>query len=487
MTVARMLALWSMLLVLAAPTGAVAEEKPMLVLSSAEAAGSDAHLEAFARALGTRQALQGPALAKRVEARLSRQSGALPGGDQVLVGQVERGRKAFINGEFQEAVKLLETARRSLMTAEGRLASNQSLRASLHTALLMLGHTYLRLKKPQQATEAVSEVIRSFPDRDLSLVKYAPELVRFYKKVRLQVRRQARATLRVVTDSPGCMVFVNGRYVGLSPATVKDLYPGRYSVYVQRPQQPGRVHAVVMDGSEQRMYINFGLDAALHTAGHVTLRFTDEQQLKKRAMTYAVSLARKVGASQLILAGVRQQADGRVLQGKLVYTDGARVVRTGSIPLEPASPSPVDVQSLVDFLLSGKKAPIVTEGEGASRTRAGGTPPPMTPASKDDGGSSRWMGVTRWVALGVALAGLGAGIPLMVLDGGGTCDTSGRCPDVYQTMAPGAALTAVGGAAAVGAVVLFILDARAKKKTRRVSFTPVPLSGGAGVGATFRF
>ena len=152
MTVARKIALWSMLLTMASP--AAAEEKPMLVLSHAGAAGSDVHLQAFARALGPQRALSGRALAEAVAAQVSRPPGTLPGGDDKVVKQVERGRKAFINGEFKRAVKLLEAARKSLGAAEGQLASNQNLRASLHTALLMLGHTYLRLKKPQQATDA---------------------------------------------------------------------------------------------------------------------------------------------------------------------------------------------------------------------------------------------------------------------------------------------------------------------------------------------
>ena len=473
------------------PGFADAEGKPILILSHAGAPdeNTQGQLDAFARTLGQHGALWGLSLSKAIEARVSRSPGVLPGADGEMIKQVHNGRRAFINGNFKQAVKLLEPARKALMTAEGRLSSNQSLRGALHTALLMLGHTYLRLNKPEKATEAVSEAIRSFPDRDLSLVKYAPELVKFYKKVRLQLRKQDRATLRVVTEPAGCMVFINGRYAGMSPARVADLYPGSYSVYVQRAQQKGRVHQVIMDGSEKQLSINFGLDTVLRTKERVAFHFASGQQAKKNEVRYAASVARAVGRTRAILVGIRALDSGRVLRGTLISTDGARVVRSGSISLEPAAPSRATLSSLVDFLVSGKEDPVVTvSGRPGKKAGAMVTAPPANGPQDDRGAPGSWMGVVKWVALGVAVAGLGAGIPLMALDGQGTCDGGNRCPDNYETLAPGVAVTAVGGAAVVGAVVLFVLDARNKKRARhQAGIAPVLLPGGFGLGATVRF
>ena len=481
----------TVLFVGAGPLWAQTGGKPILVRSHAGDLDRDSlqHLDAFARILGQHRALMGAALSKAMEARVSRPPGTLSGTDDAITRQVNSGRRAFVDGDFQRAVKLLEPARRALMNAEGRLSSNQSLRGALHTALLMLGHTYLRLKKPERATEAVSEAIRSFPDRDLSLVKYAPELVQFYKKVRLQLRRQDRATLRVTTEPAGCLVFINGRYAGLSPARVADLYAGRYSVYVQSARERGRVHQVIMDGSERQLSINFGLDSVLRSGGHLALHFSDAQQMNQKEVRYAASVARAVGASRVILVGVRTLDSGRVLRGTLVSTDGTRVVRSGSISLEPAAPSPATLRSLVDFLFSGKETPEVTVQGRPGSHKDGETVAATATDRQDDGGpGAGWMGLVKWVALGVAVAGLGAGIPLIAMDGSGTCDSGGRCPEQYETLAPGVAATAVGGVAAVGAVVLFVLDARGKKKTKqRAAVTPLLLPGGVGLGAMVRF
>jgi len=96
--------------------------------------------------------------------------------------------------------------------------------------------------------------------------------------------------------------------------------------------------------------------------------------------------------------------------------------------------------------------------------------------------------VLKWVALGAAVAGLAAGITLLVLHGRGTCGDPGTCPNRYNTLAAGATLTALGGAAAAASGVLFYLDARRPRAERRaVQLTPSLTAGGAGLSAALRF
>ena len=471
------------------------DHKPILIRSHSAQLDADArdYLDAFSRALGQQRALLGASLRDLIEARMSRGPTDLAGAEKALIKQVEDGRRRFIEGKFPEALKLLLPARDRLLAAEGRVASDQRLRHALHTALLMLGHTHLRLKQPEKATEAVSEVVRSIPPgQDLSMIKYAPELVTFFKKVRLQLKRQDRAALRVTTDPAGCLVFLNGRYVGISPVRVADLYPGRYRVYIQRPRRPGRVHEVVMNGADRRLSVNFGLDSVLRTKKHVAFEFASQAELARREVKYATSVARAVGASQAILVGFRKLDSGPVLMGTLVSEDGGRVVRSGFVSLAPAAPSPRTLRSLAEFLLSGGQPPPGVKIQGAgSPAHAGGSAPAVAPAPasapNDRGGG--WMGTARWIALGVAVVGLGVGIPLMAMDGGCIEESAGRCPETYETMSGGVAATAVGGAAAAGAVVLFFLDAKRQSKDRaaRAAVVPALLPGGAGVWATVCF
>jgi len=98
--------------------------------------------------------------------------------------------------------------------------------------------------------------------------------------------------------------------------------------------------------------------------------------------------------------------------------------------------------------------------------------------------------VLRWVALGVAIAGLGAGIPLLAIHGRGTCDDAfGECPERQNTLAPGIALTAVGALSAGAAVLLFYLDGRRPpaRETPAAGLRPRLDVGAASIRASWRF
>ena len=435
------------------------------------------YVEMMMRSLGGDAPLWGDKLRAKVEAQVSRAGGAVTDA-AALRAQVKDGRRQFIEGEFAKAIAELEDARAKLLKAPASVASDQSLRDALHMALLMAAHAMMRSGQMDKATARVSEAIRSYPDRDLSMVEYGPELVDFYRKVRRELSKQKRGVLKVETEPAGCLVFVNERYVGLSPARVPDLYPGTYRVYVQKPSLRGRVHEVKVEGGEQQVRVDFELDRVLQTERTVGLSFGDAQEMEANEAADAAKVGRGVGASQVIVIGVRPMGGVKTLLGRVISTDTEAVVRGGMLSLEPGAPSPAAVRSLGQLLVLGTAAqPPVRPIEPEKKPVAGAT----------DTGSGGWMRWAKWVGLGVAAGALAAGITLLVLDGQGTCDLPEgvRCPGTYDTQGAGIALTAVGGAAAAGAVVLFVLDARHQKQ--RMAILPLGPAGSGGLTALLRF
>ncbi len=472
------------LAVVAGSAEAWAQDRLILLRSHVQAPSpaQRKHLDELERNLTGARVLKGEALMDAVESKVSRPSRSSGRPAQELLKQVMSGRRQFVDGNFKQAVRSLEAARVDLLASEARLASNQDLRKSLYMALMMLGHCHLRMKEPGKARAMIEEVIRSFPEREPSRVSFAPELVQLFKKVRRQLRKQQRASLAINTRPAGCTVFVNGRFVGTSPVKARRLLPGAYRVYVQQSQHQGRVHAVIMEGKDRELAINLALDRALRTRPHLALQLADRKQQEEDEVSYAVSVARAVGASQVLIAGLRD-AGCPVLWGTLVSVDTGQQVRTGAVSMEPAAPSPGTIRAFARFLLSGNN------GGRTWKPRCPSKPLPV-PRIKDKGPRTTWISAVKWVALGVAVAGLGAGIPLLVLDGEPTCDAVGadRCPGHYDTLELGIAATVAGGVAAAGTVVLFVLDARRqKKKTGAVGFKPLLLQQGAGLSATIRF
>lgn len=461
---------------------AVAGETPVALEVYAGAPPEDSrhYVDYLLRTMGKEAPLHGAELRQKIESNLSHSPGTSEPPRNIR-HLVEDGRRLFIEGLFMDAAAQLEQARETLMNKVALVASDQTLRDALHTALLMLAHSYLRLKQPDRATEMISQVVRSFPDRDLSMVRYGPDLVSFYKKVRREMDRQPRGTLAVSTKPEKCLVFVNERFVGLSPTRVVDLYPGRYRVYIQRPKERGRIHVANVNGGDHQLSIDFELDRVLRTEPFVGLQFRSRAEMERDEARYAAAVARGVESPMAVALGFRRYQGRRMLQGTAVSADTGRPIRTGMVALEPAAPSPDTIKALGLFLVSGKPGSGVIVGGGA------GVPDGRVVAPPDRGPGFFSARVFKWVSLGVAVAGLASGITLIALDGKGTCDApeGGLCPESYETIVPGAVLTALGGAAAVGSGVLFWWDARGSRQ----EVTLLPWAGPrlAGLGARWSF
>jgi len=468
------------------------------------------YIEIMVRSLGDKTPQHGEALRKRVEAELS-----LPAGpareSKGMRALVNDGRRQFIEGNYKRAITRLEKARDMLLSSTRVVAADQSLRKSLHRSLMFLAHAYLRSKKGQKATQRMGEVIRGFPDQELSLVEYGPELVKFYKKVRRQMRRQNRGALTVSTSAKGCNVFVNQRFVGTSPVRVPDLYPGRYWVYVQRLGEHGRVHTVKMSGGDYKLRVNFGLDSALVTRPWTGLRFDSPGTLKTLEYPYAASVGRTLGAPSVLVAGIREHKGVRSLVGTLVSTATGKMVRFATVALEPAAPSDGHVAALGQFLVAGQidahKTPlknvfpptvIKDEDEEEKRKRE----EEKRKREEEEGKRALEdhdpldvrrspMGVIKWVALGVSVAALAGGITLLAMDGSKvSCGLPEDvlCPERYATVTPGAILTAAGGSAVVAAGILFFIDHRRTKKSDIGSVVvPWVARGGGGITAILSF
>jgi hypothetical protein len=495
--------------ILAATVGAprAAGAAPGLILLESSAESRSAELSPYARklvrSLGA-QVLAGEPLRRQIEEKIS-----LPAGPAVLPRNVrtlvEEGSRQFIDGQFDSAIKILEDARALLVVRVGLVSSDQGLRDSLYKALLFLGHAYLRTHKDELALERVSEVIRSFPERDLSLARFGPELVTFYKKVRRQLDAQQRGTLAVSSRPPGCMVFVNERFIGLTPAKAVDLYPGRYRVYVQRPQSTGRVHFATIRGGDHQLTVDAQLDQVLRTTELVGLEFADTAARERGEVPFANAVGNLLGASGVVLVGVQTHEGHGSLVGTLVSTSTGLVVRSGLLSLDPAAPSEEAIAKLGQFLVAGKRdsavvvkaesaaQPTGAAGAGSGRSsteRAGGAGEANGGRTEEGGRGGGVARVFKWVTLGVGLAVVGAGVPLLVLDGKKTCDAPEGvlCPERYKTLGGGVGLVATGGALLVTSLVLFIVDARRLSASElAASVAPVFGSGFAGVEAIGRF
>jgi hypothetical protein len=74
------------------------------------------------------------------------------------------------------------------------------------------------------------------------------------------------ATLRIISDIPGAQVFLDRKFVGATPATVRDLSPGTYQLNVSAPGYDTHVATLSVSPGARDIAVNFRevrLDASL--------------------------------------------------------------------------------------------------------------------------------------------------------------------------------------------------------------------------------
>ncbi len=433
----------------------------------------DRHLAALIMDMGRINPLGGEALASLVEQEVSRPSGMNrePAGLRQLV---EEGRRQFIEGQYNDAIKQLERARALIRHSASALARDRGLREAQHRALLYLAHAYLRAGQRKLARRSVAEALRSFSDRDLSLARYGPELADFYREVRRELGKLPRRKLTVVTEPPGCMVFLNGDYRGESPVSISNLLAGEYLVHVKHQARRGRVHPVALTDRDRKVRVDLALDQVLSTNQRVALVYPDHAARERRGPGQAAHLARVLGARQAVVVELQSRHGRPALAATLVDAREGRPLRSARVTLEPEADAAAGVRQLARFIAGDRAGDQLQVS--VSPLPGGQAPAARTPGP--------W-GPLKWASLGAAVAALGAGAALLAIDGNKACGAPGDvlCPENYDTLGGGIALVAVGAVAAAGAGVFFYLDSGEEEPAPAVALAPWGARSGGGIAA----
>jgi hypothetical protein len=429
--------------------------------------------------LSRRDYAAGDTIARAYEAQASRPA-ITPGGlPSDFAAQVDRGFKAWVGGRFDEAVKILVPLVESAQANSGAFAKDPTLRDPLLKGLIGLSLAYQRIGDLSAMRAAFAEIMRSFPDAQLSRAIYGPDAQQAFDQYKRDVQAGGRGKLTVkLVDDTG-VVFINEAYRAVGSTTV-ELLPGEYRVLVMMNKQPSRNHRVsVRAGSDSTIEIDAKLDQAIRTAGFTGLSFANQPDRDGQEAQYAQRFAKVVGASAVAVVGIDEVHGRTAVVGSLISLQSGRELRRASIPVEP-DPSRDKLRALARFLAGDDPAPglDVTFSGGAGEAPSGAARRHVDDDKPSSGG--RWGG-WRFVTAGVAVAGLATGVVLVSLDG--KCPeeppAGQQCNDFYATATPGYAALAGGALFAGLSIYLFATHHSAPVVT--------PTSGGATVGFATRW
>jgi hypothetical protein len=480
------------------PAAAAPASEPIVVEArTGERAGDTDRLLAPVLAELARSGFAGPpVVAGRIDRTLSRPSRRVS--DEQAEGAVraiEAGYKQFLSGRFDPAIQEIERGLAVLRVAPAALVGKNDRRDAVMRGLVGLALAHKRRGQPAQATEAMKELVRSFPDREVSYKAYGPEPREFFDAVRQDLAVDGKGSIAVDLDDDRTVVFLNERYAGTGDVKIGDLYPGTYRLFLQQQSTRfGRVHDVVVEpGAITSVSLSWQLDAAVRTEGRAALVFEDEAARRAHEARFAVRLARAVGAPSVVVLGIRQNRGRRSVVGAFYTADSTRPLRSGAVAVAPVAPG-VDRFEALARLLAGDDAaaalvsPLSDDDNGSSAAAPihGGT----SDAERDHG--ARPLRTWRWVALGAGVAAIAGGATLLALhEPMDDLDDGDSRVDAPRTSTRGAGLaTASAGAVLTGLAVYFFIrdrrDARADLGADRTTLVPLE-GGGAALVVSGRF
>jgi hypothetical protein len=421
----------------------------------------------------------GDTLARTYEGKVSRPGQTPKGLPGDFAAQIDGGFKAWVGGRFVDAIKTLGPLVDLAHDNSGLIAKDQSLRDPLLKGLIALALSQQRNGDQGATKSTFAEIVRSYPEAQLTRSTYGAEAVDLFEQVRHEISAAGKGKLTIEVDG-NAVVFVDERY-GAVGTTTLDLVPGEYRVCaLSVDKQPSRSHRMIVRPNENpKLTIDVGLDRALVTTAWTGFLFANAGDRENHEGTYAAHIAVQIGATAVAVVGIDQVRGRPAIVGSLVSMSNGREIRRASVAMEP-DPSTERLKALARYLAGDEPA------AGLEVQTPGAAPVHVGDDRRDDNrpSTSRWGG-WKWLAAGGAVVGLGVGGYLAYEDG--RCQDTpqpGRsCANVYATSP--ADYIALGAGAALAGVAIYLF-ATGDSHPAHTAYV-VPAAGGALVGWGGRF
>jgi hypothetical protein len=474
----------------------------LLVLATAASANDGIVLESYAGPrpadvsrllsplldeLAARGFVAGPeAVGRRFEQLGSRPAMAngLPDG---FADKVESGHKAWVGADFDRAIQILRPLVDAAHASPGAFAQNQPLRDKLLKALIALALSDLRIGDRSAARNVFGEILRSFPEAQLSRATYGPEAFDAFEEVRRLAKAQGVGKLAVQVADPSAVVFINERFLGVGSVAKADLMPGEYRVFALAGKQLSRVHPVTIKANEEaKLAIDVAFDAALHTTPEWSgFTFSNVATREQQESRYAAAFANAMEARGVVVIGIDQVKGRPAMVGSLVHLMNGRDIRRASISLEP-EPSVDMLKSFARFVAGDDQVPLkgievlVSEDAPAGPTSGNGRSMQVGGTRRDHATSSIWGG-WKYVAGGASLVALGVGGYLLSVNGDCADDACS-----YQRDTSISGWGTVAGGVALGGISVYLFLRGSGDSSTRSAFV-VPAHDGAYAGYAMKF
>ena len=410
----------------------------------------------------------GDALGRKFDARVSRPATTKEGLPPTFETDMERGHRLWVQGEFDESIRVLKPAIDRAHADVAVISKNQPLREKLLRGLAALALSHFRKGDVASAKDTFREILRSFPNAEIPRAVYGADANKLFTEVTREVGAGGRGKLIVRSPSDQSVIFVNEQFVNVGTTVTKpDLIPGEYRVFSQLGSNTSRMHRVVVTANEETtLEIDESFDSTVRTTGWAGFAFRTAAQREQSEAEYARRFAERLQSTSVVVVGIDAVRKRPSIIGALIDRSTGREIRRASVALDPP-PSQDRLRTLARFL-AGEESMVgldvqigITSSEPIKKDVV--APSPSSPG--------RWM---RWAGLGAIGLGLvGGGFSVkFFLDSRAAHDDIARVCAVMctseqfkslenkeQTAKRNAVIAGVaGGVAITGGVVLLLLS-----------------------------
>ncbi len=253
--------------------------------------------------------------------------GARKGPNPEALASLEVGRKAFDDLRFEDAVPALRKGI-DLMLAEPGTADFES----VQDALVKIAASNFRNGEEKEAKGALNELARLAPGFALP-PGYPPVFQREFEKAQKRLDKQPRG--QVVIEGPaGATAFIDGRDLGMVPATEESVPAGQHFVKVEGARGERFGQAIELKGALVKVKAMFGAPpdrAPVNLVANPNISATVDEGLPQRLGTYC----KAAGAEYALFGIVYRVGDSQLSAGTaLFHTKRAAVVALTTVTFD---------------------------------------------------------------------------------------------------------------------------------------------------------
>ena len=392
----------------------------------------------------------------------------------------EQAKQHVVDGYYSETIEsvlaLISLRQKDPITFLSDRPAAADNRDKLRVSLLHLAHAYLRQNNMEKATAIMTDYILSFPKQPPSMITHSPDLHQFYASVLAKHNaKHVSSSLTILFNGEQPDVYINENRVSLDHISISNAAPGSQTMRLSG-LPIGKIRIFVTSGNQARNGViarSFctELDAVKETkirynpslyrrqkkqsgsAGPDTRFVYDNiQSYRKLSSLDQKKIAKQLNVEAVISLHFSQSA---YIDFSFQNVDGKNT-RLATLPIRMLR-NDAALKEIIGYLITG--LPLQSRYFRQQRAEH---------IDSDTVSSSKTTHVLAWTTLGLGLASIGAGIPILLKDGKGTdCDASGEnCENLYDTKLPGWGLIGAGSALVATSIGLFIYT-----KTKKSSDT----------------